>query len=305
MTGRPPAALSRSRAALLLVALPAMLAAGVLGSGCPSRTDQRPEPTTTGAVWASTTTSTTTTTAAGADGISTTNTQAAARTTTTRRRPPSPIPEGGVEFVRVPGDAKVVALTFDAAYDPAPLDDILRILDVEGVPATFFLTGEFVEDFPAEVDAIVAAGHPIGSHSYSHPDFTKISDAAMRDQLERTAALLRASPAGDPRPLFRFPYGARDRHTLALLGEEGYASVYWTIDTLDWKAERKAGQIRDTVLTKAAPGAIVLMHVGGKNTAAALSEIIPGLRADGYGFVELGSALGAATAVPTATEDSG
>ena len=276
--------------------------AGVIGSACPWSARERPETTTTGVVWASTTT---TTVAGVGESSTTTTTRPAARTTTTRRRPASPIPEGGLEFVRVPGDAKVVALTFDAAYDPAPLGEILRVLDVEGVPATFFLTGEFIEDFPAEVAAIAEAGHPIGSHAYSHPDFTKISDAELRDQLERTAALLRATRAGDPRPLFRFPYGARDRATLALVGEEGYVSVYWTIDTLDWKAERTAAQISDTVLSKAAPGAIVLMHVGGKNTAAALSEIIPGLRAAGFGFVELGSAIGAATAGPTATEASG
>ncbi len=288
--GRPPRA--------ILIGL--LLMVWVVGSACPWPKDEPPQSTTSGAVWASTTTTTDV-----VETSTTTTERPAASTTTTRRRPPSPIPAGGLEFVRVPGDARVVALTFDAAYDPAPLDDILGVLDAEGVPATFFLTGEFVEDFPDEVAAIVAAGHPIGSHSYSHPDFTKLSDDEARDQLQKTAALLRATRAGDPRPLFRFPYGARDRATLALVGEEGYVSVYWTIDTLDWKAERTTAQIRDTVLSKVAPGAIVLMHVGGKNTVAALSEIIPGLRAAGFGFVELGSAIGAATAGPTATEDSG
>ncbi len=236
-------------------------------------------PVSSSAPYATTTTTTTPTTSEPA--------------TTSTTVPSSPIPPGGKEYVRIPGEARVVALTFDAAYDPAPLDGILAALRAEGVPATFFLTGEFAEDFPDSVAAIVAAGHPIGSHSYSHPAFTQISAAQVRSQLSRTADLLQKSGAGDPSPLFRFPYGARDVETLALVGREGYVSVYWTIDTLDWKPERTPQEIHEVVLTKLTPGAIVLMHVGSPQTAAVLPSLIRDLRAEGYGFVELRSALGA------------
>ena len=198
----------------------------------------------------------------------------------------------GKEYVRVPGSAKVVALTFDAAYDPAPLVSILATLRAERVPATFFLTGEFIKDFPDSVAAIVAGGYPIGNHSYSHPDFATIDNAAIKSQLQRTAALITKAGAKDPRPLFRPPYGSRDARILSVLADEGYVSVYWTIDTLDWKTDRTGEQIRAAVLAKLQPGAIILMHVGGKATAGILPTLIEDLRSRGYGFVELRTALG-------------
>lgn len=234
------------------------------------------ESTTTTIPWATTTQPTTTTTAA---------------TTTTTTRPPTPIPAGGIEYTRLPGDAKRIAFTFDAAYDPAPLASILATLEREHVPATFFFTGEFVEDFPDSVAQVLASGRPIGNHSYSHPDFTKISGDEARSQLRRTAELLTAAGADDPRPLFRFPYGARDKATLALVADEGYVSIYWTIDTLDWETDRTAKQIYDSVMSRLRPGAIVLMHVGGKQTAVALPSLIADIRAQGYEFVDLRTAL--------------
>lgn len=215
--------------------------------------------------------------------------------TTLPPRPSVALPEEGLEYSRLPGDERVVALTFDAAYAPEPLTDILAALEDHGAPATFFLTGEYVEDFPDDVRAIVDSGHPIGNHSYSHPDFTGLSEDQIERQLTRTAALLDEAGAADPRPLFRFPYGARDRQALARVGAQGYESVYWTIDTLDWKPERTPVAIRDDVLDKVRPGAIILMHVGSGQTASILPRLLDDLTAAGYDFVDLRSALPAVT----------
>lgn len=193
----------------------------------------------------------------------------------------------GKEYSAVPGKARTVAFTFDAAYDPEPLGDIIAALDATDARATFFLTGEFVADFPDAVASIVHAGHPIGNHSYSHPDFTTLSEAKIRSQLERTAARITTAGGADPRPLFRFPYGARDSRTLATVGAAGYASVYWTIDTLDWKPERTAAQVKAAVLDHLRPGAIVLMHVGSRQTASVLPELIQEVRDQGYTLVDL------------------
>lgn len=103
--------------------------------------------------------------------------------------------------------------------------------------------------------------------------------------------MLTAAGADDHRPLFRFPYGARDKATLALVADEGYVSVYWTIDTLDWETDRTSKEIYDAVMSRLSPGAIVLMHVGGKQTAAVLPSLIADIRAQGYEFVDLRTAL--------------
>ena len=197
----------------------------------------------------------------------------------------------GREYPRLPVEEKVVALTFDAAYDPAPLGRILDALRAGEATGTFFLTGEFVEDFPAEVRRIHAAGYPIGNHSYDHPDFRELSQEQIASQLGRTAQLLANEGVPDPRPLFRFPFGGRDAATLARIGREGYDSIYWTIDTLDWKPERTPAQIRAVVLEKLRPGAIVLMHVGSAQTAAVLPTLIDDLRERGYGFVTVPEGL--------------
>ena len=194
-------------------------------------------------------------------------------------------------YTKLPTKDKVVALTFDAAYDPAPLKDILAALKAADVQATFFLTGGFVRDFPKWTQEIIAGGYPIGNHSYSHPDFTTISAKAKRDQIEKTAAALVKLGAADPTPLFRAPYGALNKQVLSVLGSEGYVSVFWTIDTLDWKPERTTAQIKATVLGKLQPGAIVLMHVGSKQEAQVLPEIIAEIKARGYRFVNLREAL--------------
>jgi len=196
------------------------------------------------------------------------------------------------EYERLPTDEKVIALTFDAGYEPEPLADIIAALQSGVAKGTFFLTGEFARDFPKEVQRIIDAGFPIGNHSFSHPDFTTLTDARIESQLERTALILEEAGAGDPKPLFRFPFGAENRRTRSAIARAGYVSIGWTIDTTDWKPERTAEQIESIVLKKLRPGAIVLMHVGSRHTADILPALIKDLRARGYGFVTVPEALG-------------
>ena len=232
-------------------------------TGQPSTTEQ---PTTTGQP---------TTTAAPTTTV---------RSTSTTVRPAK-------DYTRLPTKNKVVGLTFDAAYDPAPLKDILAALREANAQATFFLTGEFVRDFPEWTKRIVAGGYPIGNHSYSHPDFTKLTDAAMRKEIDKTGAILIKLGAADPKPLFRAPYGALSKRVLSVLRGEGNVSVFWTIDTLDWKPERTPAQIKATVLDKLQPGTIILMHVGSKQTAQVLPQLLKEIKARGYGYVNLREAL--------------
>jgi peptidoglycan/xylan/chitin deacetylase (PgdA/CDA1 family) len=228
-----------------------------------------------------TTTAQTSTTGSPSTTVSPTTT---AQTTSTTAGP-------ATNYTRLPTKDKVVALTFDAAYDPAPLKDILAALKAADAEATFFLTGEFVHDFPQWTQQIIDAGYPIGNHSYSHPDFTALSEGAMRKEIDKTAAALVKLGAGDPKPLFRAPYGALNKRVLSVLGSEGYVSVFWTIDTLDWKPERTPAQIKATVLDNLKPGAIILMHVGSKQTAGLLPDLLAEIEARGYGFVNLRDAL--------------
>ena len=207
----------------------------------------------------------------------------------------------GVDLERLPTTQKVVALTFDAGANDAALQSILSTLAANGVPGTFFLTGDWVNHFPSGPALIYNAGHRIGNHSMTHPDFTTLTDAQIAAEIGSAQRTIEAA-GGDPLPFFRFPSGARDSRTIADVNAAGYVAIRWTVDTLGWQGTmngtRGPAFIVQRVMAAAQPGEIVLMHLGSNPDdgstldAAALPQVIAQLRAAGYGFVTLDAALG-------------
>ncbi|HEX5919604.1 MAG TPA: polysaccharide deacetylase family protein [Nocardioides sp.] len=197
---------------------------------------------------------------------------------------------------------KVVALTFDGGGGNEGVAAILRTLAAEGVPGSFFLTGQFVDAFPASATAI-AARHPVGNHTYHHPDLTTLSSSAVRTEVRTAAARITTVTGQDPRPWFRFPFGAVDARTVSVVNAECYVPFRWTVDTLGWKGT-SGGQSVATVVARVTaslvPGQIVLMHVGAHPTdrstldADALPRLIDALRDRGYSFVTLAAVIGPA-----------
>lgn len=179
-----------------------------------------------------------------------------------------------------------IALTFDAGASAKPTPALLSVLAQKGVRATFFLTGKWVDSNKELTGQIAAAGHEIGNHTYSHPDLRKVSDDSIRKELERTEAAVQAAAGVSTKPYFRAPYGARDSRVLKVALDEGYRSVFWTVDSWDaFKKGIKADEIEERVLERARDGAIVLMHCGSWPTVEALPKIIDELRARGYELV--------------------
>ncbi|HUX70742.1 MAG TPA: polysaccharide deacetylase family protein [Cellulomonadaceae bacterium] len=211
---------------------------------------------------------------------------------------PVAIPDSwrGIDVTRLPTTLPVVALTFDAGASDAGVRPILDTLARYDVAATFFVTGAFARAYPDAVRAITAAGHPIGNHSDTHPDFTVTTTAEIQAQLaaaERAIVALTGRPAA---PLFRFPYGARTTLDIQVVNAAGYIPFRWTVDTLGWKGTSggiDAATVIRRVLDTAQPGQIVLMHVGANPTdgttldADALPRVIEELSARGFGFVDL------------------
>jgi peptidoglycan/xylan/chitin deacetylase (PgdA/CDA1 family) len=199
----------------------------------------------------------------------------------------------------VPGAGRSVALTFDAGGNSAGLPAILQALADAGIRGTFFLTGTWATANPDGVTAIVAGGHRVGNHSQTHPSFTGLSDAGIGDQIFAAEQATQAAGA-DPRPLFRFPFGARDARTIAAVNNLGYVPVRWSVDTLGWKGTSggvTAQQVADRALSALQPGEIVLMHIGSNPDdgstpdADALPQMIDRMRQASYGFVTLDSLL--------------
>jgi peptidoglycan/xylan/chitin deacetylase (PgdA/CDA1 family) len=217
-------------------------------------------------------------------------------TTTSAKSQPPEIPPTlvGREWEVLPTSRKVVALTFDCGANAAGVRSIVRTLRRTRTPATFFLTGRWAQAFPA-LAAELGDRYPIGNHTLTHPDLTALDDAAVRAEIRRAGRVLARTTGRDPRPLFRFPYGARDERTIALANELGYGGVRWTVDTLGWQgtaAGRSAESVRARVLAALRPGAIVLMHVGAAPDgstldADALPAVIAAVQARGYRLVGL------------------
>jgi len=206
----------------------------------------------------------------------------------------------GADVTLVPPGSRLVALTFDAGANGAGLPSILATLAAEHVHATFFLTGQWAAANPSGVAAIRAGGHRIGNHSMTHPQFTGLSDAAIRGQVQDAERAISAAGA-DPRPLFRFPFGDRDGRTIAAVNGLGYVAVRWTVDTLGWKGTSggiTAQQVTDRAVGALQPGEIVLMHIGSNPDdgstldADALPGMIQRMRAAGYDFVTLDTLVG-------------
>lgn len=220
---------------------------------------------------------------------------------TTNAAPTAVPPElRGQDLTALPTSDRVVALTFDAGGDSAGLASILRTLADEGVPATFFLTGEWAAANAAGVADVRAAGHATGNHSVTHPHLPALSDAAIRDEVLGAQRLIEAA-GGDPLPVFRFPFGDRDDRTIAAVNDLGFVAVRWTVDTLGWQGTsggRSVQTVTERTLAALQPGEIVLMHVGAHPDdgstldADALPGIIERIRSAGYGFVTLGSLAG-------------
>lgn len=192
-------------------------------------------------------------------------------------------------LTRGPTTEKVVALTFDDGSDGTNINTILQILSTHNVNATFFLTGSGVNNHPQSIRNISTQGHQLANHSYSHPDFTKISAAEMRSQLQRTEDIVRNVTGKTTKPFFRPPFGAYNSTVLQHVGDAGYRyNVMWTIDTVDWTGNSST-DIVNRVMNRITPGAIILLHTGAgaRGTPAALPTMITRLKGLGYRFVTM------------------
>jgi peptidoglycan/xylan/chitin deacetylase (PgdA/CDA1 family) len=193
-----------------------------------------------------------------------------------------------------------IALTFDACQtveEPTGYDEaIIKTLTDTGTPATLFLGGLWMQWHTTQTRALAANPlFELGNHSWGHPDFTKISPAAMSAEILQTQAIM-ANLAGRQAALFRFPYDVYTDKALVVVGGQGLRAVEGDVITGDPDPRTSARAIVEAVTTQARGGSIVFMHMNGRgwHTAEALPVIIKQLRAKGYTFVTVSQLLGLA-----------
>ncbi|MEU5002639.1 polysaccharide deacetylase family protein [Streptomyces sp. NPDC021622] len=196
---------------------------------------------------------------------------------------------------------RVIAVTFNAAWNDAGLDNILGELARHRAPATFFLTGDFANRYPAVVRKIAAAGHGLGNHSFSHPHFKDLAEAGRRHEVAAADRALRAAGASRAvTPFFRFPYSETSPAHIREVNALGFADIEYTADTNGWKGTgggMTVDRAVDRALDALRPGAVLQMHLGASQgrteviDAHALPRILKALNARGYRVIDLRTLL--------------
>ena len=182
-------------------------------------------------------------------------------------------------------DEKKIALSFDAAWGNEDTLKILEILKKHDVKVTFFMTGGWVSDYPDDVIAIHEAGHDLGNHSENHKNMIQLSEEEKTQELMEVHNKVKEL-TGVEMSLFRPPYGDYDDEVILNAKKNGYHTIQWSVDSLDWKDYGRESII-DTVVNhkELKNGAIILCHNGAKYTVEALEEVILTLVEEGYELV--------------------
>jgi peptidoglycan/xylan/chitin deacetylase (PgdA/CDA1 family) len=183
---------------------------------------------------------------------------------------------------------KAIALTFDDGPWPYTTPKILATLKQQKIKATFFVIGKHVKLYPQTLKQVVAEGHVIGNHTWSH-EYGSYSQAAAARELDDTAKLV-YKITGVKTVLFRPPAGILNNGLVATAQEEKYAVILWSVDSRDWRYRggTSSPSLVESVVKEAKPGGIILMHDGGGDrttTVQALPQIITQLKKQGYTFV--------------------
>ncbi|MBQ9832935.1 MAG: polysaccharide deacetylase family protein [Clostridia bacterium] len=185
---------------------------------------------------------------------------------------------------------KKIALTIDAAWEDDKTPFILETLDKYDVKATFFLCGFWAEKYADKVKEIYEKGHELGNHTATHPHMNTLSADGIKKELDDFEKLM-VDITGEKTTVFRAPYGEYNDNVIKTVRSMGYEVLQWDIDSIDWKEERSAQTILDTVLPKLHDGCIILCHNNGFKIKEYLPTLIEEAQKQGYEFVTISELL--------------
>src|SRR5438034_6752193 len=202
--------------------------------------------------------------------------------------------EQNITFNSVHADGPCIAMTFDDGPSPTLTPKLLDLLAARHIKVTFFVIGENVAEHPEIVARAAREGHEIGNHSWSHPNFAKMSQESVRSQLQRTDDAIK-NATGERPTLMRPPYGSiTDREKHWIHDEFGYRIILWDVDPYDWKRPGPA-VVRNRILKETQPGSIVLSHDIHPGTIEAMPSTLDALEAKGFKFVTVSELIRMAT----------
>jgi peptidoglycan/xylan/chitin deacetylase (PgdA/CDA1 family) len=203
---------------------------------------------------------------------------------------PATTPTPKITYSQCHVDGPYIAMTFDDGPSGPNTPRLLDMLKERKIHATFFFVGQCVEEFPDIVKRIVAEGHEVANHSWSHPQLSKMNDASVHEQLQKTQdAIVKA--CGVAPKIMRPPYGAFTQRQCAWAHANwGYKVILWDVDPLDWKI-RNSEHVKAEILKQTVNGSIILSHDIHKSTVDAMPATLDGLLSKGFKFVTVSELL--------------
>ena len=196
---------------------------------------------------------------------------------------PAPSPLKPATYSQAHVDQPYIAMTFDDGPSAANTPRLLDILKQRNIKATFFLIGQNVAANPDIVRRILAEGHEIGNHTWTHPQLSKLGDDRVTAEITKTQDAIRQASGFTP-TLLRPPYGAiTPRQRQWIESQFGLSVILWSVDPLDWKRPGPS-VVTQRILSQARPGAIILSHDIHKQTVDAMPATLDGLIAKGFKF---------------------
>ncbi len=192
---------------------------------------------------------------------------------------------------------KAIALTYDDGPNPPYTNQILNILDFYKAQATFFTLGKKIQQHQKLVKLILAKGHELANHSYSHLDLSQESPELIRTEIAKTDELLQQLGVTE-KIIFRPPFGRSALYLMEIILEMQKKLILWDINSEDYVKEKDSATIASRVIENARPGAIVLMHDISIRTVEATEIIIKNLTVQGYTFKTVSEILKIRTKIP-------
>ncbi len=188
-----------------------------------------------------------------------------------------------------PTGKKLIALTYDDGPDPRFTPKLIDLLLEKKVPATFYVLGQRVNEYPEITRRLHELGFEVVNHTYTHKLLTKLSEAEVRSELKKTNDVI-TGITGAPVTHMRPPYGGRNAKVDEIIRSMGMKIVLWDIDTNDWR-KRSAAQMTSQIMKAASDGSIILFHDRYQASLDSTAAVIDSLRARGFTFVTVGELL--------------
>ena len=202
-----------------------------------------------------------------------------------------------ITFNAVHVDGPYIAFTFDDGPSATLTPKLLDLLAAHKIKATFFVVGQNAAEHPEIVARAAREGHEIENHSWSHPNLGKMSDEAVRRELQKTDDAIKAATGARP-TMLRPPYGSLTARQKAWIHQTfGYRIIIWDVDPLDWKRPGPA-VVTSRILKETRPGSIILTHDIHASTIESLPATFEQLEAKGFKFVTVSELIDLARPLP-------